>query len=419
MVVAVSDILSHGRDREPRWRPRRWQLAAAAAGVAVALAAAFIWYLPGLRQHGARARPNAVGSSAVALGAAGSPAGAPSPLPTRPARMTGQPLPRDASVWLLVAGLAPAWLSVPAGRTEPIHGLRSGDSYQLISIDGGWVAQPFPANDGGCANCAPGPLPVYYLAYGSQAATSIGAADLTAPSATRGALWLVSYRRGANMRTATGTAQEVSVAGAVLGPQLRLPAGYMIDSGTRAGLLLVPEQPGSGPVRYELWDPSTRRVTRSFVNVIAASPAEIAWMPGCTTSCRVHVLDLPGGHVHEISLPRRSQAYQGAFSTDGRLLAMQVTTHVTAAGPAAVRLMVATVAGGPATAVPGTTVGSGNGVSLGWQPGSHRLIADMGLYTPAGPEWQIAVWQPGDARLSTALTWVPDGSWPVIDQGPY
>lgn len=415
MVVAVSDILSHGRDREPRWRPRRWQLAAAAAGVAVALIAASIWYLPGLRQHGARARPNAVGSSAAALGAAGSP----SPLPTRPARMTGRPLPRDAGIRLLLGGRGPAWLSVPAGRTEPIHGLRSDDSYQLISIAGGWVAQPFPATDGGCANCAPGPLPVYYLAYGSQVATSIGAADLTAPSATRGTLWLVSYRRGANMRTAAGTAQQVSVTGAALGPRVRLPAGYVIDQGTRAGLLLVLEQPGSGPVRYELWDPSTRRVTRSFVNVIAASPAEIAWVPGCTTSCRVHVLNLPGGRVHEISLPRRSQAYEGAFTTDGRLLAMLVTARITAAGPAAMRLMIATVEGGPATAVPGTTVGSGNGVSLGWQAGSHRLIADMGLETPGGSEWQIAVWQPGDAGLSTALTRVPDGSWPVIDQGPY
>lgn len=85
-----------------------------------------------------------------------------------------------------------------------------------------------------CANCAPRPLPVYYVADGSRVASRIGSAGLTAPAATPGALWLVSYRRGADMSTAAGNAQEVSVTGATLGPRLRLPAGYVIDRGTRA-----------------------------------------------------------------------------------------------------------------------------------------------------------------------------------------
>jgi hypothetical protein len=156
------------------------------------------------------------------------------------------------------------------------------------------------------------------------------------------------------------------------------------------------------------------------VNLIAASPAEIAWMPGCTAGCRVHMLDLPGGRAGEISLPGRSTAYEGAFSSDGRLLALLVTAKVTAAGrAAATRLMVATVATGRVTAVPGTTVGSGNGVAFGWQAGSHQLIADVTVETPGQPEWQIAVWRPGDARLSTALVRTADEAWPVIDQGPY
>ena len=318
--------------------------------------------------------------------------------------MTGQPLPPDASLSLLLGGHGPAWLRVATGRAEPIRGLpRSGNGYQFIRIAGGWAAQPFPV-DPGCDNCAPGPLPVYYLADGSRVASRVGAADFAAPAATRGALWLVSYRRGADMSTAVGTAQEVSVSGAALGPRLRLPAGYVDQPGNPRGLLLAQEQASSGPVRYELWDPGTRRVTRSFVNVIAASPAEIAWMPGCTADCRVHVLDLSGGRAWEISLPGRSTAAAGAFSPDGRLLALQVTARVTAYGQAATnRLMVATIASGRIAAVPGTTVGSGIGVDFGWQPGSHRLIADVPAGTPGQPEWQIAVWQPGDARLSTAL----------------
>ncbi len=124
--------------------------------------------------------------------------------------------------------------------------------------------------------------------------------DRTTAAASR----LASFNEGvaADMSAAAGTAQEVSVTGSALGSRLRLPAGYVIDQATRAGLLLVPELAGSGPVRYELWDPGTRRVTRSFENVIAASPAEIAWMPGCTVGCRVHVLHLPGGRVNLISL---------------------------------------------------------------------------------------------------------------------
>ena len=421
VAVAVSDILSYGRDRPPRWWRWRWQLAVAAAGIAVALAAAFIWYLPGLRQHGAPARQGAVGSSPAARGEPGSPAAAPSPLPTKPARMTGQPLPRDASLRLLLGGHGPAWLSVATGRTETIRGLPpSGNGYQFFRMAGGWTAQPFPVGDAGCDVCAPASLPVYYVADGSRVASRIGAADFTAPAATPGALWLISYRRGADMSTAAGNAQEISITGAALGPRLRLPAGYVIDQGTRAGLLLVQDPAGSSPVRYELWDPGTGRVIRSFVNLIAASPAEIAWMPGCTASCRVHVLDLPGGRTREISLPGRSTAHEGAFSSDGRLLALLVTAKVTAAGrAAATRLMVATVATGRVTAVPGTTVGSGNGVAFGWQAGSHQLIADVAVDTSGQPEWQIAVWRPGDARLSTALVRTADESWPVIDQGPY
>jgi hypothetical protein len=270
-----------------------------------------------------------------------------------------------------------------------------------------------------CANCAPRPLPVYYVADGSRVASRIGSTGLTAPAATPGALWLVSYRRGADMSTAAGNAQEVSVTGAALGPRLRLPAGYVIDRGTRAGLLLVQQRAGSHHVRYELWDPRSRRVTRSFVNLIAASPAEIAWMPSCAGGCRVRVLDLPGGRVKEIALAGRSKPYQGAFSRDGRLLALLITARVADPGRAvAVRLVVATVASGRITAVPGTTVGSYNGVAFGWYGGSHRLIADVAMDTPQ-PEWQIAVWRPGDARLSTTLARAPYDSWPVIDEGPY
>jgi hypothetical protein len=161
-------------------------------------------------------------------------------------------------------------------------------------------------------------------------------------------------------------------------------------------------------------------VTRSFVNVIAASPTQVAWVPACAISCPVRLLDLAGGRTGEIPLPGRTKAVEGAFSPDGRLLALLVTAGVTADGhPAANQLMVATVATGQLAAVPGTTVGSGIGVDFGWQPGTRRLIADVTVGTQGQPEWQIGAWQPGDARLSTTLIRAPGGSWPVTDQGPY
>ncbi|HUN37163.1 MAG TPA: hypothetical protein VMU95_34625 [Trebonia sp.] len=387
-------------------------------GVAVVVAAALVWYLPGLRHHGG---PSALRPSAAAP--QDGLAAAPDPLPTRPALMTGQPLPSAADVRLLLGGQqpAPAWLMVPSGRTEPISGLpERARSYQVLPTGGGWTAQPFPPGNASCGSCAPPPAPVYYIADGARAASRIGTAAVTAPAAPPGAVWLVSYRAGADMSTAAGSAQEVSVGGAALGPRLLLPPGYAISQGTRAGLLLVQEQAPASHFRYELWDPATRQVTRSFVNVIAASPTQIAWAPVCAGRCLVHVLDLVTGQAREIPLPGLATAGNGAFSPDGQMLALQLMAGSTATDqPATNQLIVARLATGQLTAVPGTTVGSGIGLAFGWQPASRQLIAAVTVTTQGQPEWQIGKWQPGDARLSSALVRTPDQSWPVIDQGPY
>jgi hypothetical protein len=435
----VSDMLDYGRDREPRWRPgwpwggngRRWRwLAIIGACLVVVIAAAVVWSVPGLRHHGGHPRPGAQGP--VAGGppsgevAQGGPA-VDSPPPTRPALMTGQSLPPAAGLRLLLGGQSPAWLAVAADRTERIRGLpRSGTDYQLIRIAGGWAAQLFPPDTTGCDSCAPAPLPVYFIADGSPAARRIGAASVIAPAAAPGALWLAGYQPGANMNAAAGTAREVSVTGAALGPRITLPAGYAIDQGTRAGLLLVREQLGPGPDDYELWDPGTRRVTRAFPNLIAANPTEIAWTPSCAGECGgVRVLDLPSGRTRDMALPGRGTAAEGEFSPDGGLLALLVTNDSAMGGPATEnQLMVATVASGRVTAVPGTTVGSGIALDFGWEPGSQLLIADVtadaqGQSLEQGGEWQIGVWRPGAAQLSTTFARTPYQSWPVVDLGPY
>jgi len=337
--------------------------------------------------------------------------------PRKPARMAGLPLPRGVGLRLVLGGQRPAWLWVATGRTEPIRGLpRRDNGYQLIRVAGGWAALPFPGNGVWCGdNCAPPPVPVYYIADRSRVATRLGTADFAAPAAATGAVWLVSYRAGAVMPATAGTAQQVSVSGAALGPRRRLPRGYVIDQGTAAGLLLV-SAPGTAAVRYQLWDPGTRRVSRRFPDLIAVSPGAIAWAPACTARCTVHVLNLRGGPGRVIPLPGRSQAYAGAFSPDGRLLALLVAARTGAGGRVvADRLAVAAVASGRLTAVPGTTIGSGIGVDFGWQAGSGLLVADVGLQDA----WQVAVWRPGDAHLYVAVTRAPADSWPVVGPGPY
>ncbi len=391
-----------GWPRPPRWV---WAIAAVAT---VAVLAGVIVARAGLH----RATP----TSAVTSSAAASGHGDLRMPPRKPARMAGQPLPREAGLRLMLGGQRPGWLWVATGKTEPIRGLpRRDNGYQLIRVASGWAALPFPGNVS-CDNCAPRPMPAYYIADGSRDASRLGVADFVAPAAATGAVWLVSYRVGAVMPATRGTAQEFSVSGAALGPRRRLPRGYVIDQGTAAGLLLAPELAGKGAVPYRLWAPGTRRVSRSFRNVIAVSAGAIAWMPVCTASCSVHVLNLDGGRGHAIPLPGRGQAYAGAFSPDGRRLALQVTAKVGAGGRAvATRLVVAAVAGGRLTAVPGTTIGAGIGIDFGWQAGSGRLVADAGLQDA----WQIAVWRPGDATLYVAVTRAPAGSWPVTGPGPY
>ena len=319
-------------------RPPRWVWAIAGV-VTVAVLAGVV---------AARTGPHWAGPTSAVTSPA-SPSNGDFRMPRKPARMAGRPLPRGAGLRLVLGGQKPAWLSVTTGRAEPIRGLPGRDNgYQLIRIAGGWAALPFPGNGVSCGNCAPRPMPVYYIADGSREASHrLGAADFVAPAATTGAVWLVSYRAGAVMPATAGTAQQFTVSGAALGPRRRLPRGYVIDQGTTAGLLLVPELARAGIVRYQLWQPGTGRVSRSFPNVIAASPGEIAWMPACTARCIVHVLNLNGGPGRVIPLPGQSQAYQGAFSPDGRLLALQVTAKIGAGGhAAATRLVVAVLASG-------------------------------------------------------------------------
>ena len=392
----MRDILSQGGDREPSPWPRRL----AAIAVLVTALALVVVYLPRHR-HSPAPSPRAAtteGPAPSAAPGAGPPA---SGGPREPNGIIGPTLPMDAALRLPVTGEQPAWFWPATGHMEPIGGLPPARSGYLFSrVGGGWAVRPDPAAQPGCGSCAGQPLPVYFLADRARSVTQVGAADEVAPATTAGALWLTSYPPGADMSTAAGTAREVSAAGATLRPQLRLPAGYVIEQATSRGMLLAQVIRQPAMATYKLWDPADPQASRTFDGVIAASASAIAWAPRCAPRCRVHVLDLATGRETVIRLPAGSSVATGAFSPDGGFLAVQVSLSPGGdSGELPTQLEVAPVASGRLTVVPGSQISSDALNGFGWPGGGDSLVAELSFTTKV----QVASWRPGAARPAVAV----------------
>jgi hypothetical protein len=391
----VPDILSQGGDRESGPWPRR---IAAVAALALAVAA-IVYYLP-RSQHGT---PRPVRTAA--------PAAAPQPVPlpqgasgdqgiaAEPGGITGPTLSWPGGLRLPATGERPVWFWPTTGQTTPIGGLpRQRSGYQFIRASGGWAVQASPAVQAACGNCA-GPLrAVYFLADSGQSVTRVGLANAVAPG-TAGALWLTSYPPGADPRTAAGIAREVSIAGRPSGPQVSLPAGYLIERGTERGLLLAPVVRGPGTTADQLWDPAAPQPGRTFEGVIAASASQVAWVPPCVARCRVRVLNLATGRQATVELPVASSVANAAFSPGGNLLAVQLTfSNNSADGAQAVQLELVSMPSGRLTIVPQTWVSSSALVGFGWPASGDSLVAELNFTTTM----QLASWRPGASRLAIA-----------------
>ncbi|HEY6492736.1 MAG TPA: hypothetical protein VIZ43_05645 [Trebonia sp.] len=386
------DILSQGGDRDPSRWPRR----VAVIGTPILVAVAVIVYLTvGRHPHSPAAAPSASAAASTAPVSVG--LDAPGP-PAEPDGIGGPTLPWAGTLRLPVAGMQPVWFSPATGRSEAIGGLPADSSgYQFTRVDGGWAVQ---ANSGGnteCGDCSVPPLPVWFLADGSRSVTRVGTANQVTPAATAGAVWLTSYPPTADTGTVARTAREVNLAGAPLGPPVSLPPGYVIYQATGHGLLLAPVTQQPGTQAYRLWNPAKPQASRTFDNVIAASPAEIAWTPRCAATCQVRLLDLATGRQTAVNLPAGSSAAGGAFSPTGDLLALQLSSGDD--GALAMRLDVASVTSGRLTAVPGTSVSSDALVGFGWPTSADSLVAEFIFATKV----QLASWQPGASRLAVAV----------------
>jgi hypothetical protein len=413
-VRAVPDILSQGGDRAHGPWPRR----VAAVAVLALVIVAIVHSLPRSRHQ--TARP-AVSASPLPL---------PLPLSLPPAvsgavsgdaavadepdGITGQVLSWPGGLQLPAAGDQPAWFWPATGQTMPIGGLplqRSG--YQFTRVAGGWAVQASPPGQVACGSCAGPPRTVYFLAVDGRSATPVGQADAVAPG-TAGTLWLTSYPPGADPDTAMGTARHVSIAGRQLGPQLRLPAGYLIAQGTDRGLLLAPMAQQPGAMADKLWDPAGREPARTFSGVIAASASRIAWASPCTARCYVRVLDLATGRQVPAELPASSSVASAAFSPDGSFLALQVSFGDNADdGQLAVQLELVSLTDGSLTPVPQSWVSSDALVGFGWPADDDSLVAELSFTTKV----QLASWHPGASRLAiAALTPRQDAASLVIGQ---
>lgn len=391
----MPDILSQGGGRESGPWPRR----VAAVAVLVLVAVLIVHYLPRSR-HGT-ARPDraaitvAPPPSAVSRAVSGD-AG----VVEEPDGITGQILSWPGGLRLPATGERPVWFWPATGQVMPIGGLppqRSG--YQFIRAAGGWAVQADPGAQAVCVSCAGPRRAVYFLADRGRSVTQAGLANAVVPGVA-GTLWLTSYPPDADPRTAAGVAREVSITGRQLGPQVRLPAGYLIEQGTSRGLLLAPLAPQAGTTADKLWDPAAPQASRTFDGVIAASATQIAWAPPCVASCRMQVLNLATGRRASVELPAASSVANAAFSPDGSFLVIQVSfSDNTANGARAVQLERVSLASGRLTAVPQTWVSSDALVGFGWPAGSDSLVAEFSFTTKV----QLASWRPGARQLAIVV----------------
>jgi hypothetical protein len=402
----MADTLSRGPDREPsRWTS---PFALAAAGiviVAFALLARAVFDRPA-SHHRAAAPP-----TQAAAGPLPQPLPVPFGVTVSRDRKLGEPdrfaglAAGPGRTRLLLTGQRPGWLTADGGF-QPVTGLPPALSgYEFTRLAGGWAAQRYNPPQAYCQECDAPPA-IYYLSASGGRATYVGAAYAAAAAVRPGELWLTAYLPDAELQTAPGTAQLVTVSGRALGRPVRLPAGYVIDAAVSGGLLLQPYSPAAGPVRTELWNPVTRRIRREFTGVIAAGPGSIAW-DRCPGKCPLSVLNLVTGARLTVSLAvfgPGSRADAGTFSADGRLLAVQVSTgQVT-------RLGVISAASGRLTMLRGTTISSLIGESFGW-PGGDVLRAALAV---PGGEVQVASWQPRSRYLSVRQERLPAGTVPVL-----
>jgi hypothetical protein len=341
-----------------------------------------------------------------------------------PPRLRGVPLAGTGLAALLVpapsASAVPGLLWLDSGRLTPIGGLPHGGCYlPPTRLRHGWVLgrQAYKPTGQRCRPLST-PTQFYLLSDGATSATRLPVtADRLVAGGDDTRLWLIRFlgQPDASGQLPPQQVQQVDRTGHPHTPPYRVPAGYAAwqDVGGESVLLISTGQGSADPGRGALWNPRSGRILRRYDQVVAASGATIAWVTAACgpNPCPVHLSDLVAGTDLQVAVPWLARATSGAFSPDGRYLAV-VFGSVDAAGAVTqVRVGVIDVAARRLRAVPGAVlVGRDIGLAVTWSPDGAWLLVSARI----GPlTEQLAAWRPGDTVLHVPSRQPPTGQHPA------
>jgi hypothetical protein len=244
----------------------------------------------------------------------------------------------------------------------------------------------------------------------------LGSARGVFPSADPARVWLSGVVDG------NAAVKEMPVNGTVP-PQLatgfiRLPEGYEVAGVAGKRLVLSSTPQSLDPYEILTWDPETRTtdVVTQKGALLATGDDSLAWTrPGCA-ECGIYVRR--GDTIRAVKeVPNLDPSVPGAFSTDGRFLAVAITGAWPGGGTGAIVHSVAVVDldgplqfGPPYVATP--DIRSTTPVAMTWSSGGALLVRDTSdrivAYEPrAGGLANMFAFRPRDQRPPTSLTPIP------------
>jgi hypothetical protein len=418
MAVTVH-FRRHGTIRLPakrrggRMRPSRGQVIGTLGAVGLLAALVVVGRLDAPGRLGRVSAPAPAGTTETIIG-----------LPTPP-RLRGVPLGSTGLAALVVPdpsrSAVPGLFWLDRGRLTPIGRLPHGGCYlPPTRLPHGWALgrQVYKPTGQRCRELSM-PTRFYLLADGATRVTRLPVtADRLVADGDDTRLWLITFLGQpdpTSNQLPPQAIQQVDRTGHPHSPRYLVPAGYAAWQGVGGGLLLL-IRTGQGPAdpsRGALWNPGSGRLLRRFDRVLAASGTTIAWVAAAcrATPCPVHLSDLTSGTDLQVAVPRRARATSGAFSPDGRYVAV-VFGGVDAAGAATkARVGVIDVAARRLVAVPGAVMGRRDiGWAVSWSPDGAWLL----LSARVGPVTeQLAAWRPGDTVLHVPRRQPPTGQHPA------
>jgi hypothetical protein len=342
-----------------------------------------------------------------------------------PPRLRGVPLEGTGLAALLVPDPSPSavpgrfWLD--RGRLTPIGGLPRGGCYlPPTRLPHGWALarQAYKPARLGCPELSV-PTRFYLLADDASRATRLPVtADWVIAGGDGTRLWLITFLGQPDPTSdqlPPQAIQQVDRSGHPHTPRYRVPAGYAAWQGVGGGLVLL-IRTGQGPAdpsRGALWNPDSGRMLRRYDRVLAASGTTIAWVAAACgpKPCPVHLSDLAAGTDLQVAVPQRARATSGAFSPDGRYLAVVFGGVNPTGAVTQARAGVIDVTARRLRAVPGAVLGGRDvGWAVSWSPDGAWLL----LSARVGPVTeQLAAWRPGDTVLHVPRRQPPTGQHPA------